>query len=43
MDLIEETFGGSEYIMIAFPSEQVFTVRGLRALYALSEGMEEIE
>lgn len=43
MDLIEETFGGSEYIMIAFPSEQVFTVRGLRALSALSEGLEEIE
>ncbi|MDD4337420.1 MAG: MMPL family transporter, partial [Firmicutes bacterium] len=43
LDRIDEAFGGSEYIMIAFLSERVFTVRGLQVLSDLSLALEELD
>lgn len=43
LDLIDEAFGGSEYIMIAFPSERVFTPGGLRVLSGISDSLEELD
>lgn len=43
LDRIDEAFGGSEYIMIAFPSERVFTPGGLRVLSGLSDSLGELD